>query len=52
MEIAGVKLDRKAYYNIKINYITSKQVDGLKNILETLKDRGYIYRERYIYRTE
>jgi hypothetical protein len=24
MEIAGIRLDRKSYYNIKINYIISK----------------------------
>jgi MULE transposase domain len=42
----------EADYNIKVNFQTSKQVDGLKDVLEALKDRGYLYRERYIYRTE
>jgi hypothetical protein len=38
IEAAGIRLDRKSYYNIKVNYITSKQVDGLKGILDAFKN--------------
>jgi hypothetical protein len=38
MKTAGIRLDRKSYYNIKINYIISKQVDRLKSVLDALKN--------------